>query len=96
MFNEIVRLEREATRGVNYVHRVGENGSFTNSFKSEGVSQLSGTLNRLVSDVFNPADTPLSPNTIKRGQRSSEAILNAVLECYLEGVSPRDISEIFD
>ena len=96
MFKVVIRLERQANPEMNYDHQAGENGSFTNSYKSEGVSQLSGTLNRLVSDVPNPTDSSLSMKTIKRGQGSSEAILNAVVECYIEGVSPRDNGKIFD
>ena len=95
MFEVVIRLEREAVLGMNYDHRVGQNGSNANSFKSEGISKTSGTLNRLVSDVPNPVDTPLCPSTFKRGQRSSEALLNAAAECYLEGVSTRDIGKIF-
>ena len=95
MFEVVIRLEREAVLGMNYDHRAGQNGSYTNSFNSEGKSKTSGMLNRLVSDVPNSVDTPLSPSTFKRGQRSSEAILNAVAECNLEGVSTRDSGKIF-
>ena len=62
---------------------------------SDGISKISGTLNRLVSDVPNPVDTLLYTSTIKRSQRSSEALLNAAAECYLEGVYTRDIGKIF-
>ena len=96
MFNEIVRLEREASRSVNYVSRVSENGSYMNSYRSKGVSKLSRTLNRLVSDVRNPVDSPLYLSRFKRGQRSSDALLNAATYCYIEGVSSRDIGKIFD
>ena len=96
MFEVVIRLDREAVLGMNYDHRAGQNGSYTNSFKSDGVSKTSGTLNRLVSDVPNPVGTPLYPNTIKRCQRSIEALLNTVAECYLEGVSTRDSGKIFD
>ena len=87
MFDEIVRLEREATRGVNYDHRGSENGSYTNSYKPNGISRPSGTLNGLVSSEPSPVDTPLYPSKFKLGQRSSEALLNAAAECYIEGVS---------
>ena len=95
MFEVIIRLEREAVLGMKHDHRADRNGSYTNSFKSEGISKTFCTLNRLVSDEPNPVDTPIYPNTFKRGQRSSEALLNAAAECYLEGVSTRDISKIF-
>ena len=96
MVEVIIRLEREAVLGVNYDHRAGQNGSYTNSFKSDGRSKASETLNRLVSDVPNPVDTPIYTSTIKRGQRSSEALPKVAAECYLEGVSTRDIGKIFD
>ena len=86
MFEVVIRLERETVLVMNYDHRAGQNGSYTNRFKSEGLSKTSGKSNRLVSDVPNPVDTPLYPSTFKRGQRSSEALLNAAAECYLGGV----------
>ena len=43
-----------------------------------------------------PVDTPLYLSTFKSGQRSSDALLNAAKECYIEGVSIRDIREIFN
>ena len=92
MFNEIVRLERESTRGVSYDQRGGENGIY----KPNGISRPSGTLNGLVSSEPSPVDTPLYPSKFKLGQRSSEALLNAAAECYIEGVSTRDIGKIFD
>ena len=95
MFNEIVRLERESTRGVNYDHRVGDSVSYTNSNKLNRISRPSGTLNGLVSSEPSPVDTPLYPSTFKRGQRSSEALLNAAAECYIEGVSTCEVRKIF-
>ena len=95
MFDEIVRLEREPTRGMNYVPRAGKNGGYTISYKSEGDSKLSVTSNWLVSDVPNPVDTPLNENTIISGQRSSDTLTIFATECYIEGVSAREVSKIF-
>ena len=39
IFDEIVQMELEAIRGVNYVHRGGENSSKTNSYKAIGISK---------------------------------------------------------
>ena len=63
MFDEIVRLEREATRGVNYDHSGGDNVSYANSYKPNGKSRPSGTLSGLVSSEPSPVDTPLYPST---------------------------------
>ena len=80
---------------MNCDHRGGENGSYTNSYKPNGESRPSGTLNGLVSSEPSPSDTPLYLSTFNGGQRSSEALLNAA-ECYFEGVSTRDIGKISD
>ena len=95
IFEVVIRLECEAVLGMNYEHQAGQNGRYTNSFKSEGKSKTSGMLNRLVSDVPNPVDTPLCPSTFNRGQRSNEDLLNAAAECNLECVSTRDRCKIF-
>ena len=41
-------------------------------------------------------DTSLCPDTIKRGQQSSEALLNVAAECYIEGVYSRENSKRFE
>ena len=80
MFEVVIQLEHEAVLGKNYDHRAGQNDSYTNSFKSDGISKTSGTLNRPVSDEPYPVDTPLYACRLKRGQRSSEALMNAAAE----------------
>ena len=87
----LVRLNRKAYLRVNYDHRACQNGSYANSFESNGISKTSRTLNRLVSDLPNPVDTPLYASKIKRSQRNSEALLNVATECYIEGVSTREV-----
>ena len=41
MFKVIIRLEREAVLGMNYNHRVGQNVSYTISFKLDELSKSS-------------------------------------------------------
>ena len=96
MFEVVFRLIREATRGVNYVRRVVDNGSYTESYKSEGVTKPYGNSTWLVSYVPMPFDTPLYQNTFKRGQRNSEVLLNASAKLYIGGVSTRDNVKMFD
>ena len=60
---------------MNYVTRVCENSSYTNGYKSKGVSKLSVTLNVLVSDVPHLGDTPLYPNTIRAFSKQVDATL---------------------
>ena len=67
MFDEIVQGDRETTRNVNYISQVVQNGSYTNSYRSEGESKLSGALYRLGSDLSHLVDSPLYPKADKRG-----------------------------
>ncbi len=95
LFDMVVRLDREACLGGSYGHRVGENGGYRNGYKTDGLPNASGSLNLLSSKTSSSIDTPLYPNTMDSSQRSSEALLNAAAECYIEGVSSREISNIF-
>ena len=95
LLDTVVRLDREASLGGGYSHQVGEIGGHRNGYKPEGLPNTSGSLNLLASRISGSADTPLYPETMNRGQRSSEALLNVAAECYLEGVYSREISKRF-
>ncbi len=95
LLDTVVRLDREASLGGGYGHRVGEFGGHRNGYKPEGLPNTSGSLNSLASKVSGSVDTPLYPETMNRGQRSSEALVNVAAECYLEGVYSREISRRF-
>lgn len=51
-----------------------------------GVSNASGSLNSLASEISDTLDTQLYRNTVNRGQRSDKALLSVVAECSIEGI----------
>ena len=80
LLDTVVRLDREASLGVSYGHRVGEVGGYRNGYKPEGLPNTSGSLNLLASKISGSLDTPLYSDTMNRGQRSCEALLNVATE----------------
>ena len=96
LIETLVRLDREAYVGVGYDHRVSDVSGYRNGSNPTSVTHASGSLNSMASQVSRSADTPLYPNIINRGQRSSEALLNVATECYIEGVSTREVRKIFN
>ena len=95
LFEMVVRLDREASLGVSYAHRVGDIGGYRSGYLPDGAPKTSGSLSSLTPTISDTVDTPLYRNTMNRGQRSSEALLNVAAECYTEGVCTGDISKIF-
>ena len=96
LIDTLVRLDREAYVGVGYDHRVSDVSGYRNGYNPTSVTHASGSLNSMASQVSSSTDTPLYPNIINRGQRSSEALLNVATECYIEGVSTREVRKIFN
>lgn len=76
----LVRLDREAYLGVGYDHCVGEVCGYRKGCNPTSVQNASCSSNLLRLQMSNSVDTPLYPNTINRGQRSSEAIPNVATE----------------
>ena len=80
---------------MSYASRVSEIGGYRNGYKPDDVSNTSGSLNSPASMISDTVDIPLYRSSINRGQRSSEALLNIVVGCYIEGVYTRDTRKIF-
>ena len=96
LFETVVRLDIEVYLRVGSDHRLGDIGGYRNGYNPDGATKASGSLNFLPSQTSSSVDTPLYPSANNRGQRSSEALLNAVAECYIEGVSTRDSGKILE
>ena len=96
LFDMIVRLDRKAYLRVGSNHRLGDIGGYRNGYNPDGATNASGSLNFLPSQTSSSVNTPLYPSANNRGQRISEALLNAVAECYIEGFSTRDSGKILE
>jgi putative transposase len=95
LFNLAMRFERENFLGARHYERNDERRGYANGVKSKRIDTTVGTL---VLDVPKTADTdePFYPQSLERGTRSSRALMLAVAEMYVKGVSTRDVADILD
>ena len=95
LIDMVFRLEREVYLGVGADHRAGDISGYRHGYNPDGATNASCSFNLLPSQISGSVKLPLSASTINIGQRSSEALLNVAAECYIEGVSAREVSKIF-
>lgn len=95
LFNLAMRFERENFLGARHYERNDERRGYANGVKSKRIDTPAGTL---ILDVPKTAgtDEPFYPQSLDRGTRSSRAVMLAVAEMYVKGVSTRDVADILD
>lgn len=95
LFNLAMRFERENFLGARHYERNDERRGYANGVKSKRIDTPAGTL---ILDVPKTAGTaePFYPQSLERGTRSSRALMLAVAEMYVKGVSTRDVADILD
>lgn len=91
----VFQLDREAYLVVGVDYRAGDTSGYRICYNPDGANNESCSLNLLPSQISSFVNTPLYSSTINRSQRSSEALQNVAVECYIEGVSAPEISKIF-
>ena len=89
LFNLAIRFEREHFFGARHYERSDERRGYANGINPKRINTPAGTL---TADVPKTAGTekPLYPLSLERGTRSSRALMLAVAEIYIKGVSTRD------
>jgi putative transposase len=95
LFNLAMRFERENYLGARHYERTDERRGYANGVKPKRIDTQAGTL---IVDVPKTAgtDEPFYPRSLERGTRSSRALMLAVAEMYVKGVSTRDVADILD
>ena len=95
LFNLAMRFERENYLSARHYERTDERRGYANGIKPKRIDTEAGTL---VVDVPKTAgtDEPFYPRSLERGTRSSRALMLAVAEMYVKGVSTRDVADILD
>ena len=95
LFNLAMRFERENFLGARHYEHTDERRGYANGVKPKRTDTQAGTL---IVDVPMTAgtDEPFYPRSLERGTRSSRALMLAVAEMYVKGVSTRDIADILD
>jgi len=93
LFDLAMRIERERFLGAGHYERSPLRRGYANGTKSKQVDSQIGTLSVNVPKTAGH-DEPFYPQSLERGRRSSRAVMLAVAEMYVKGVSTRDAEAV--
>jgi transposase-like protein len=93
LFNLAMRMERDQHLGAGPYERTGERRGYANGYKPKKVDTPAGTVTVAV-PKSRGCDEPFFPQSLERGRRSSRAIMLAIAEMYVQGVSTRDAAKV--
>ena len=89
LMNPAMRMEREQFLAAGHYERAAERRGYANGSEPELIDTLAGTLSLEVPETAG-TDEPYHPQVLERGRRSCRAVMLAVAEMYVCGVSTRD------
>jgi len=93
LMNLAMRMEREQFLGAGHYERAAERRGYANGTKPKLVDTLAGTLSLEVPKTSGTED-PFYPQALERGRRSCRAVMLAVAEMSVCGVSTRDAERV--
>ena len=93
LFNLAMRIERERFLGAVHYERSAERRGYANGVKPKKIDTPAGTL-RLQVPKTAGHEEPFYPQALERGRRSCRAVMLAVAEMYIKGVSTRDAEAV--
>ena len=96
LFNEAMRLERDAYLGAGPWERSDERRGYANGFKPKTLKSRVGDLELRVPkarDLSKDVE-PFYPRSLERGSRIEQSLGLALAEMYVQGVSTRKVKEI--
>lgn len=94
MFELAMRLERERYLGAGHYERSGNRRGYANGYKPKRLGTPAGTHRVQVPKTSGHEDEPFYPQSPERGQRSVRAVMLAVAEMDIKGVSTREVEAI--
>ena len=93
LINEAMRLEREQHLGAGPYERSPDRQGHANGYKPKKIDTAAGTLSVQV-PKSRGGETPFYPQALERGRRSSRAVMLAIAQMYIQGVSTRDVEKV--
>ncbi len=93
MLNLAMRIERERHVGAQAYERSAGRDGYANGYKSKRIDTPAGTLAVQV-PKSRGGETPFYPQALERGRRSCRAVMLAVAQMYIQGVSTRDVEKV--
>ena len=93
-FELAMELERERFLRAGRYERTTERQGYANGYKPKRVDTPAGSVTVQVPKTAGHGDTPFYPQSLERGRRSVRAVMLAVAEMYIKGVSTRDVEAV--
>jgi transposase-like protein len=93
-FELAMQIERERFLRAGRYERTPERQGYANGFKPKRVDTPAGTVTVQVPKTAGHGDAPFYPHSLERGRRSVRAVMLAVAEMYIKGVSTRDVEAV--
>ena len=94
LFNLALQLERERFLGAGLDERTADRRGYANGYKAKRVDTPAGTVTVDVPKTRGHDGAPFYPQSLERGRRSCRAVMPAVAEMYVKGVSTRDAARV--
>lgn len=95
LLNTAMLIERERALGASAYERNENRTGYANGFKPRSLKTRVGKLALRVPQVRDSSD-PFYPSVLERGQRNERALAISLAEMYVQGVSTRKVSKIFE
>ena len=93
-FELAMRIERERFLGAGLYERTAERRGYANGYKSKRIDTPAGTVAVDVPKTAGHDGEPFYPQSLERGRRSVRAVMLAVAEMYIKGVSTREVEAV--
>ena len=93
LFNLAMRMERDQHLGARLHERAEARRGYANGYKPKTVDTPAGALTLRV-PKSRGCEEPFFPQSLERGRRSSRAVMLAIAQMYVQGVSTRDAAKV--
>ena len=94
LFELAMQIEREQHLKAAHYERTPDRLGYANGYKPKRIDTPAGTVTVQVPKTAGHGDDPFYPQSLERGQRSSRAVMLAVAEMYIKGVSTRQAEDV--
>ena len=93
-FELAMQIERERFLGAGHYERTPTRQGYANGYKPKRIDTPVGTVTLKVPKTAGHDGAPFYPQSLERGRRSVRAVLLAVAEMYVKGVSTREVEAV--
>jgi putative transposase len=93
-FELAMQIERERFLGAEFYERTAGRQGYANGYKPKRIDTPAGSVTVQVPKTAGHDAEPFYPQSLERGRRSVRAVMLAVAEMYIKGVSTREVEAV--